>query len=217
MAADRSNRDVSASEKEQKARSANRPSGTPSQETGRSAGEPGTGDREQPIATSRETAARGQGAAEENARIARTIYELWNTRDFDRASRFAAADVEAVLVPFNATHRGLDGYRQFMEGWATAFPDGRVEIRRVTAGDDGAAVELLGRGTHTGPLAGPGGTIPATGRPAELALCDVLEIEQGQVRRVRSYFDSATLLRQLGVLAEERAPGQGAASSARSR
>jgi steroid delta-isomerase-like uncharacterized protein len=215
MAADRSNRDVSATERQQQTSPSSRASGAPAQEAGRPADEPGTRDREQRIATSRDAAdARGRGSADENARIARTIHDLWNRRDFDQALRFAAEDVECVQVPFNATYRGRDGYRQFMQGWVNAFPDAQVEVRRVTAGEDGAAVEFVGRGTHTGPLTTPGGTIPATGRRGELALCEVLEIEQGQVRRVRSYFDSATLLRQLGVLADDGAPGQGATSSA---
>jgi hypothetical protein len=41
----------------------------------------------------------------------------------------------------------------------------------------------------------------------------VLEIERGKVRRVRSYYDSATLMRQLGLLPEGGAAGQATGAS----
>jgi steroid delta-isomerase-like uncharacterized protein len=156
---------------------------------------------------------RGRGASAENAKLARRIYDLWNERAFDQVAKMAADNVECVHVPFNATFRGQDGYREFQQGWATAFPDARIEITRIIADDKGAVVEFTGRGTHTGPLSGPMGTIPATGRRGELALCDVLEIEQGKVRRVRSYFDSATLMRQLGLMPGEGTSAQGIGGS----
>lgn len=164
----------------------------------------GFSEREQPRGTpSREQGTArdaGRGTAADNARLGRKLYEeLWNGRDFDGMVRCASEDVEATMVPWGATKRGRKGYREFCEGWATAFPDGRVEIKRITANDEGVVVELVGRGTHTGPFTGPAGTIPATGRKAELSLCDVLEIEDGAVRRVRSYFDAATMMRQLGL------------------
>jgi steroid delta-isomerase-like uncharacterized protein len=205
MAADRKNRGGSQGERQKASSQSAGPAGS-KQETGRAAGGPRTSEREQRIETVRETGeARERGASAENARIARMTLDSWNERDFDQATRLAAESVECLHVPFDITYRGRDGYREFMQSWATAFPDGRVEIRRVIAGEDGAAIEYIGRGTHTGPLAGPGGTIPATGRRGELALCDVIEIEQGQIRRVRSYFDSATLMRQLGIRADSGA------------
>ena len=151
---------------------------------------------------------RAQSTAEENEQLGRRLYDLWNKRDFDQLVRYAAENIECVQVPTNATFRGLDGYRQFVQGWATAFPDGEAKVTRVTASDDGVAIEFTGRGTHTGPLPGPAGTIPATMRRAELMFCEVLELERGKIRRVRSYFDSASLFRQLGLKPEEMASGK---------
>jgi steroid delta-isomerase-like uncharacterized protein len=156
------------------------PRGTPSQERG-------------PV--------RESGLAAENARLGRKLYEeLWNKRDFDGITRCATEDIEVVNVPDGAIRRGRQGYREFIEGWATAFPDARIEVTRVTGSDDTVVVEFVGRGTHTGPLVTPVGAIPATGRTGELRFCDVLEVEDGSVRRMRSYYDSATLMRQLGLL-----------------
>lgn len=170
----------------------------------RTSSEGSTREREQRISTTREGGEAGRRSAiEENSRLARRSIDLWNARDFDQVASVAAENVECVSVPFNATFQGPEGYREFMQNWATAFPDGRIEVKRVIADENGAVIEYTGRGTNTGPLTmGPTGTIPATGRRGELALCDVLDIERGKIRRMRSYFDSATLMRQLGVMEE---------------
>jgi steroid delta-isomerase-like uncharacterized protein len=144
--------------------------------------------------------ARESGASADNARLGRRIYEeMWNERDFDALMRTATEDCEVTAIPFNQTLRGQSGYRQWGESWATAFPDARVEIKRVMATDDAVVLEFIGRGTHTGPLSTPLGTIPPTGKKVELPFCDILEIRDGSVRRARSYFDAATLMRQLGI------------------
>ena len=60
-------------------------------------------------------------------------------------------------------------------------------------------VEFTGRGTHTGPLSGPSGVMPPTQKRVELQLCDVWEVNGGKLANLRSYFDTATLMSQLGV------------------
>jgi steroid delta-isomerase-like uncharacterized protein len=216
MAADHSARGGSDRDRERDMSRQSAAAGTPGQETSRAGGQAGMRDREQRMQTTREgVEARPQGATEENARLARLAIESFNARDFDRAVRVAANDIECVLIPFNATRHGQQGFRDFFQNWATAFPDGQCEIRRVIADEHGAVIEYIGRGTQTGPLQGPGGTIQPTGRRAEVPFCDVLEIERGQIRRQRSYFDGATMMRQLGLLPESASGGQMAGSSTR--
>jgi ketosteroid isomerase-like protein len=41
-----------------------------------------------------------------------------------------------------------------------------------------------------------------------LELCDVHTIRDGKIRSVRTYFDSASLLTQLGVMPEAGAPAK---------
>jgi predicted ester cyclase len=95
---------------------------------------------------------------------------------------------------------GRDGFLQYARGWAAAFPDLRVEILRVSAGEDAAVIEYTFRGTHTGPLVSPGGFVPPTWSQVELQLCDVVEMREGKVVRIASYFDTGTMLRQMGLL-----------------
>lgn len=140
----------------------------------------------------------------DNATIARTIYEDWNKRDFDHLASLVADDGEILLVGSGTRFRGPEGSMQFSRMWADGFPDGRVTIDDVIAAGDDVVVRFTGRGTHTGTLSGPVGDIPATGRTVTLQLCEVFRIEGGKVKSLHSYFDSASLLTQLGVMPEAR-------------
>ena len=84
-------------------------------------------------------------------------------------------------------------------GWATAFPDSQGEISNTIHSDNMVVLEVTWRGTHTGPLQTPKGTIPPTGKRIEFRACQVHTITNGKIQTTRHYFDMATLLQQLGV------------------
>ena len=129
--------------------------------------------------------------------IAREYFEAWNRRDFDRVESLVAKGAE--IVDFDGTvYHGPSGARSNGELYATAFPDGRIEIKRITAAGDTAVAELVGHGTNDGPF----GDVPATHREAELPFCDVLTIRGDKVVRDRAYGDTATMLKQLGLMPE---------------
>ena len=118
-------------------------------------------------------------SAQDNATLARTLYDAFNARDFDRAASAMTEDGELLNVPLGVTFQGHEGAKQFQQGWAMAFPDSKVEVTNLVATDDQVVVEFTGRGTHTGPLHGPAGAIPATGRKLELHFVDVHQIRGG--------------------------------------
>lgn len=137
--------------------------------------------------------------AQDHAALARALNDAFNARDWDAAVQPMAPDVEIVNMATGESFRGPDGARQFLQGWATAFTDSQVETLRVIADDAGAAMEFRGRGTHDGPLAGPTGAIPATGRRVDIPFAQIFEIQSGKITRVRLYFDLATMLQQLQI------------------
>jgi steroid delta-isomerase-like uncharacterized protein len=141
-------------------------------------------------------------SARENERIVRELFESINTRDAERGAAVIAPNCELIDVPFGEVYHGVDGWRRYHELWTTSFPDGRIEITTLVADDRRVAVEYTGQGTHTGPFRTPTGEVPPTGRRLQLQLSDFLEIESGKVVRSRSYFDSASMMRQLGLLPE---------------
>jgi steroid delta-isomerase-like uncharacterized protein len=137
--------------------------------------------------------------AQSNVEIARLGYDAWNSRDFDRGASLFADDAEILNIPLGTAFRGKDGYLQFVRGWAAAFSDGKIDIDNIVVGDTAFAVEFTARGTHDGALKTPAGDLPPTGKKVELRFCDVGTIHNGKIISIRSYFDSATLMRQLGL------------------
>ena len=144
----------------------------------------------------------------DNADLARRIYEAWNKRKFDEIADAVAPDGTLTVVGSGETFSGQEGSRQYNAGWADAFPDGRVTVDNVVASGDRVVVEFHGEGTHTGPLRTGMGEIPATGRPLLLRLCDVYEFADGKVKAQRTYFDTGSMMAQLGLSAEPAAAAQ---------
>jgi steroid delta-isomerase-like uncharacterized protein len=139
---------------------------------------------------------------EDNVRIARDFYAAWNDRDFDRSAALMADDGEIVVVGSGERFYGPEGAITFDHMWADGFPDGRVEIMETIAEGDRVVVIFRGHGTHTGTLKSSAGEIPATGKEITLDLCDVYEIRGGKVKSLHTYFDSGSLLAQLGLMPE---------------
>jgi steroid delta-isomerase-like uncharacterized protein len=138
---------------------------------------------------------------QDNAQVVLDLYDAFNEREIARAASTLIADgLVWVSVPFGISFHGPEGYRQFVEGWATAMPDSTVEVTSMVVDGNSVATEFTGRGTHTGPLSTPAGEIPPTGRQVELQFCEVLQLRDGKVVRGHTYFDSITVLRQLGVV-----------------
>ena len=144
----------------------------------------------------------------DNADLARRLHEAWNERNFDEMAEAAAPDSMITIVGSGDTFEGPDGSRAYNTMWANGFPDGKVTIDRVIAAGDHVVVEFTGRGTHTGTLVTSMGEIPATGRSLTLQLCDVMEFKDGKVQSQTTYFDTGSMMAQLGLGAEQTASQQ---------
>ena len=129
----------------------------------------------------------------------RAIYDAYQNRTFERPAESFADDAEIVNVATGDRYRGRDGYLQYARAWASAFPDLRVEVLRCQTGDGWATVEYAFRGTHTGALISSGGFVPPTWSQVDLRLCDAVEMAEGRIVRLHTYFDTASMLRQMGL------------------
>ena len=142
----------------------------------------------------------------DNASIVRAIHEAFNDKDFDRLASYAEPAARMKNVPFDADL----GFREDAANWARAFPDGKIETKTLVAQGDQVIAEMVGRGTHTGPLAGPGGEIRATGRRVDLPCVEIYRFRNGKVVEARTYFDANQLMAQLGIAAGAAAVQRGA-------
>lgn len=136
----------------------------------------------------------------ESAAIVQRFNDAYNQRDWRAAAALVASDATFINMATGEIFQGQEGARQFLLGWATAFPESQVETMGIIAGERGAVIEFVGRGTHTGPLRSPTGTIAPTGRSVEHRFCSVNQIENGKITQSRLYFDLMGLLGQLGLM-----------------
>ncbi len=75
-------------------------------------------------------------SAQDNAVLARRIYQLFSEDKFDDVLELVSQDIEAVLVPFGQTFHGREGFMQFMRGFKGAFPDLRISVTNQVATDE---------------------------------------------------------------------------------
>ncbi len=122
-------------------------------------------------------------------------------RDADAYAALFAEDAVAQhpLVPDPI--RGRDQIRAGEQALYDAFSDVRVELRSLLSSRDCCAMEVVLQATNSGPLdLGDPQPVPATGRTIELPAVWWCEIDDdGLIAAARDYFDTATLLAQLGL------------------
>jgi predicted ester cyclase len=131
----------------------------------------------------------------DNAAIIREVQKAWNEKDMERFASFATADARMTNVPFGTKVP----FREYGQIWATAFPDGEIELVNLVAQGDLVMTEFTGRGTHTGVLRTPTGEIAPTGRKVEMSFAEMYRFRNGKITDGKLYFDSATMLTQLGL------------------
>jgi steroid delta-isomerase-like uncharacterized protein len=99
------------------------------------------------------------------------------------------------IVPTGEVHDGEEEVARYFAETRAAFPDQRNETIALYHADEGVIVEFWLRGTHEGELRG----IPPTGRAFEVRTVAFFLFEEDRLVCERVYFDTATILAQLGI------------------
>jgi predicted ester cyclase len=128
---------------------------------------------------------------------------------------FEAGDFDALMElvhPDGLEFRGVGveiddraEFRGFMEAYREGFPDLRHEVLDHVESGETVALELHVRGTHTGPLQGPQGEIPATGRTVLWVSCDYVKVRDDRVVSWHAYTDMLAFMVQLGLMPDPAA------------
>jgi steroid delta-isomerase-like uncharacterized protein len=132
-------------------------------------------------------------------KIAREQVDAFNSGDWERVRAGLASDSHYDEF---GTERKIDGPEKIVElfkGWKQAFPDAAGTVTSAFASGDTAVLEVTWKGTHTGPLTTAKGTIPASGKRQETPAAIFYIFEGDKVKESRHYFDSLTLLKQIGA------------------
>jgi steroid delta-isomerase-like uncharacterized protein len=132
-------------------------------------------------------------------KIAREQLDAFNSGDWGRMRAGLASDSQYNEL---GTERNIEGPEKIVEvykGWKEAFPDAAGTVTSAFASGDTAVLEVTWTGTHTGPLTTAEGTIPASGKRQNVPAAIFFTIEDDKVKESRHYFDTLTLLKQIGA------------------
>src|SRR4029078_13480148 len=99
-------------------------------------------------------------------------------------------------VAWGIVMKGKDAVRQSYSDFLKAIPDFKLEPKSWIITDKSFAIETIFSGTQKGDFPG----LPATGKHFTIRGCSFGEIQNGKVKGRRDYWDSASMLRQLGVM-----------------
>jgi steroid delta-isomerase-like uncharacterized protein len=133
-------------------------------------------------------------AAAKREKLIRKHVEAENAADYDTA----LATFKHPRYEYVASDEVYDGAEEVMAHWKEfdrAFPDQQIEIVKLHTADDAVLMEATASGTHTGPFRG----LPPTGRRWEQQFLAIFVFEDDALVCERVYYDTATVLQQLGI------------------
>jgi steroid delta-isomerase-like uncharacterized protein len=133
---------------------------------------------------------------QENKALVRRYYqEVFNEHNLASFDQLAAPDaIDHSLPP--GLPQGIEGTRQILGMYLTAFPDVQVTVGDLIAEGDRVVARLVYTGTHQGDFLG----IPPTGRRITVTATDIIRIADGKMVEHWGNSDQLGLLQQLGAI-----------------
>jgi len=130
-----------------------------------------------------------------NVKTLRAAHESWNKRDFAGVVSNTVKGLTYTDHGRNITLKTRDKFREWTEGWAKAFSDGRITNPQYIDAGDIVVAQFTAEGTNDGPFE----SLKPTGRKMTLPFCEICHFDkQGQIVSGGCYYDQYTLLTQLG-------------------
>jgi steroid delta-isomerase-like uncharacterized protein len=128
--------------------------------------------------------------------LSRRIFEeVWNKQNLSAADELIASNF--VDHDPQSSVQGLEGYKQFVRYYLTAFPDSHFTVEDEISDGQMVVTRWTVTGTHTGNL----GAIPATGRRITITGISCGRVENGKMVEAWTNWDTLGMMQQLGVLA----------------
>jgi steroid delta-isomerase-like uncharacterized protein len=131
---------------------------------------------------------------------AHRVVEAFNAGDWEGCKATLAPDSVYDEVGTSRRIQGSAAIISCWQAWKQAMPDVKGAVNRAVADGNTVVLEMTWTGTHTGPLQGPAGTIPATGKHQTTRASWLLTFEGGKIKDSRHYFDMLSFLQQLGLV-----------------
>ncbi len=127
--------------------------------------------------------------SEENKAIARRVYQMISTGDFDRAEEIVdASSPDNELLPGDPSAKLIDTFKETFAEARAGFPDLSITVEDVMAEGDRVAARVTMRGTHRGEFQG----ISPTGKRVEVKAIDMFRISNGKIVEHWGHADDPT-------------------------
>jgi steroid delta-isomerase-like uncharacterized protein len=124
--------------------------------------------------------------------------KAFNAHDLEALARDAAPDIVAT-APGGIKVQGPQAVKEYNQTFITAFPDARIDAKKIIVQGRTVVVEGVFNGTNNGTLKTPMGDVPATGRKVSGEFIQIFEIDRGLVKRNHLMYDQVDLMTQLGM------------------
>jgi predicted ester cyclase len=143
-------------------------------------------------------------AQDEVTKVARTYFEATARRDLDAMEACWKPGGIENIMGFGEL-RVPEEYRAYFRELFDALPDFKYEVLAMVTEGNRVAVHWQARGTFTGKdYQG----LKANGNPGRIEGIDMVEIVDGKVVRNDVSFDSATMMREIGILPPMGSPAE---------
>ena len=132
----------------------------------------------------------------DHAATMRRMYDLLNAHDVDAfGDTIAEGFVDHEELP--GLEPTKEGVKAFFRMYIAAFPDLRMDVQDMLPSGDKVVARVKATGTHQGEFMG----MPATGRPVDVQLIDIIRFgDDGLAHEHWGVFDAMTMMQQLGAV-----------------
>ena len=134
----------------------------------------------------------GQSKIDGKSQIAENWIAAWNSHDVEKVIPLFTKDVLYEDVTFAAVNHGTEELRKFATGFLEAVPDLKMELVGSSIQGNQGSIEWILRGTDKG--------IYKTGQKFSVRGVSIVNLEHGRISRNLDFYDSATIMRQVGLL-----------------
>jgi steroid delta-isomerase-like uncharacterized protein len=133
-------------------------------------------------------------SAEQNKALVRKMFDMIATGNAADVTQVIAPDwvnIDPALPPM----KGIEGAKQLVMLFSSAFPGSQVKMEILVADGDKVAAHFSFSGTHRGTFL----NIAPTGKSFSVTGTGIFRLKDGKIVENRVVFDALGLMQQLGV------------------
>jgi predicted ester cyclase len=132
--------------------------------------------------------------------IAKMQINGFNDRSFrTSAQNYVSDHIVVVDAQSGQELRGIEGFKQYAEGFVAAMPDIKGAILDQKVNGNTVITFVRATGNFTGQLHTPQGTVPGNGNTVDLPYQLEIRVENDKIVRFTATYDMQTFMGQLGL------------------